>query len=80
MLVEPVFESLAAIDEDYRDFVGELAPQTVIGFNVDFAPAEAPPALQFGQRFLHDLAKVTSLSRVHDDVTQIRHGGSLANS
>ena len=80
MLVEPVFECFAAVDKDDRDLVGELAPEAVIGLNVDFAPAKASPALQFGQRLLHDLAEMASLSRVHDDVTQIRHGGSLANS
>jgi hypothetical protein len=80
LLVQPVFESFASVDEDHRDFIRELAPEAIISLNVDFAPAKASPALQFSQRFLHDLAKMTSLSRVHNNVTQIRHGGSLAKS
>src|SRR5215472_7676738 len=62
LLIQPVLECFAAVDEDDRDFVGELAAQLVIGLHVHFAPAEAAPALQFGELFFYDFAKMAPLT------------------
>jgi len=55
-----VLEGLMAVDENNRDLVGELAAQRIVGIHVDLAPGKAAPTLEFGQRFLDDLAQVTS--------------------
>jgi hypothetical protein len=70
LLVQPILEGFAAIDEDYGDFVGELAAETVVGFNINFAPTEATAALQFGEFLFHDFAKMASLAGIHDDLAK----------
>ena len=74
LLVEAVFEGFAAVDEDDGDFVGELAAQAFVGVNVHFAPAEATPALEFGELFLHDFAEMAAFSRIDDDFSWNRDG------
>src|SRR4029077_16081276 len=56
------------------DFVGELALEAVVGFDVHFAPAEAAAALQLGELFLHDFAKMASLAGIHDHFAEQGHG------
>ncbi len=73
LLIQPVLEGFAAIDEDDGDFVGELAAQAVVGFNINFMPMEAAAALEFGEFLLHDFAKVASLAGIHYDLTKQRH-------
>src|SRR4029077_13472073 len=77
-LVHVVFESLVAVDEDDRDFVGESAAQFVVAFDVNFPPGKAPAPVQLSQRFLDDLAQVTALAGINDDLARLRHGRSLA--
>jgi hypothetical protein len=38
--VHAVLEGFAAVDEDYGDFVRELAAELLVGVDVDFLPAE----------------------------------------
>jgi hypothetical protein len=77
-LIHVVLEGFVAVDEDDWDFVGEAAAQFVVGLNVDFAPGEAAAALQFGQGFLDDFAKVAAFAGVNHDLSQRLHGRSLA--
>ena len=44
LLVQPVFERLAPVYEHDWDFVGELALEAVVGFDVYFAPLKAASA------------------------------------
>jgi hypothetical protein len=64
LLVHPVLESLAPINENYRNFVGKLAPQSVVGFHVNFAPVKTTSALQLREFLFHDLAQVTPLAGI----------------
>jgi hypothetical protein len=75
LLVHVILEGLAAIDEDDRDFIVELAAEFVVGVDVDFMPGEAAAAGEFGEAFLHQFAKVASFARIYDDVTGLRHAG-----
>jgi hypothetical protein len=43
--VHAVLEGFAAIDEDYRDFVGELAAELFVAVHVYFLPGEAATAM-----------------------------------
>jgi hypothetical protein len=77
-LIHVVFEGLVAINKDHRDFVGESAPEFVITFHINFSPRKTTTPLQLGQGFLHDLAEVTPLARINDDLARLRHERSLA--
>lgn len=70
LLIQPILEGLTPVDEDYRDFVGELATQAVVGFDVNFTPPEAASALQFRKLLLHNFAKVASLAGIHNDLAK----------
>ena len=73
LFIQPVFEGLAAIDENYRDLVSELALEFAVGFNVNFSPAKAAAPLQLRELFLDDLAKVASLPGIHNNFAQDGH-------
>ena len=79
MFVHAVFEGFTAVDEDYGDFVGELAAELVVGIDVDFLPVEAAAAMQFGEGFFDDLAKVAAFAGVYHDLAGLGHGASLAH-
>jgi hypothetical protein len=44
LLIHAVLEGFAAIDENNRDFVVELAAKVGVGVNVDLMPGETPAA------------------------------------
>lgn len=73
LLVKPVFECLAPIDKNDRNFVCEPAAEAVIGFNIHFAPAKASSALKLAQLLLYDLAKVATFPGVNDHFAQKGH-------
>jgi hypothetical protein len=75
LLIHAVFKSLLAINEDDRNFVGELAPERIIGVHINLLPAELGLAGEFGQRFLDDFAKVATLPRIKNNL--VGHGQSL---
>jgi hypothetical protein len=73
LFIQPVFEGLSAVDENYRNLVSELALELVVGFNVNFSPAKAAAPLQLREHFLDDLAKVASLPGIHNNFAQDGH-------
>lgn len=73
MLVHTVFESLAAIDEDYRHFVGELPAKIVVRVDIHFSPRETTAPVKLADRLLDDLAEVAALPRIYDDLTKTGH-------
>src|SRR3954453_21579519 len=73
LFVQPVFESLSAVDKNNGDLVRELALQLVVGFDIHFTPMKAAPALQLRELLFYDFAKVASLPGVHNDFAQNRH-------
>jgi hypothetical protein len=76
--VHAVFKRFAAIDEDDGNFVGELTAQLLIRIDINFMPGEPAPSVQFGQGLFDDLAKMTTLSRIHYYLAQDGHERSLA--
>ena len=79
VLVHAVFEGFAAVDEDYWDFVGELAAELLVGVNVNFVPNKACASLKFSQAFFDDFTQVAALARVHDDLAGSRHLGWIVS-
>jgi hypothetical protein len=75
LLVHVILEGLAAVDENHRNFIVELAAELEVGVNVDLLPDEPSPAGEFGETFLHYFAKVASLAGIYDDATSIWHAG-----
>ena len=73
LLVHAILEGLAAIDEDDRDFVVELAAKFEIGIDVDFAPRETAAPREFAQTFFHDFAEMTTFAGVNDDAAGLWH-------
>ena len=80
MLVHAVFEGFAAIDEDDRDLVGELAAELVVGVDVDFLPGEPAAAMELGEGFFHDLTEVAAFAGVEHDLAGLWHEASVAES
>jgi hypothetical protein len=72
-----ILEGLAAVDENYRNFIVELAAKLEVGVDVDFLPDEPSAAREFGETFLHHFAKVASLAGIDDDITSIWHAGRI---
>jgi hypothetical protein len=64
-LVHVVLESFAAVDEDNRDIVVELATQFGVGVDINFAPAEAAVALELREALFDDFAKMAPLPRIN---------------
>ena len=79
-LIHVVLEGFAAVDEDDGDFVGELAAELLVGVDIDFLPAEQAAALELDQAFFDDLAEMTALPRVDEDLAGVGHGRSVAFS
>ena len=77
VLIHAVLEGFAAVDENYGDFVVKLAPQLVVGVNVDLLPGKTSPAVQLRESFLHDLAKMASLARVQTNLAGLGHAASV---
>src|SRR5216110_3428671 len=63
-LVHPVLEGLTPINKHDRNFVVKLASQSVISFDINFAPVEPASALQLREFFFHYLAQVTHLAGI----------------
>ena len=74
-LVHAVFEGLAAIDEDYGNFIIELAAEVGVGIDVDFLPGESPAPGEFGQALLDYLTEMTALAGIHHDGATCQHRG-----
>jgi hypothetical protein len=68
-----ILEGLTAVDEDDRDFIVELASEFVVGVNIDLMPGKASAARELGEALFHDLAQVTSLAGVDDDIARLWH-------
>ena len=52
--------------------------ELLVAIDVNFLPAEAAAAVQFGEGFFDDLAEVASFARVDDDLPEAGHGLSVA--
>ena len=65
MPVHVVLERLASINENYGDLIVVPLQQLRIGIDVHFAPLKVGIALELGKRLLHDVTKMTSLTRIH---------------
>lgn len=73
LLVHTVFESLAAVDEDDRDFVVELAAEFVIGVDVDLAPGETAAPREFAEALFHHFTEVASFAGVDNNIARLWH-------
>lgn len=80
VFVHAVLEGFPAIDEDDWNFVGELTAKLVVAVHVNFLPSEAAAAMEFVQALLDDLAEMTSLARIEDDLPGLRHGASVTEN
>jgi hypothetical protein len=78
LLVHPVLEGFAAIDEDDGDLVVVLAAEFGIGVNIHIAPVETAALVEFDEALLDDLAEVTPLARIDDDFPVLHNLGSVA--
>ncbi len=63
--VHVVLERLVPIDENYGDLIVVPLQQLRIGIDVHLAPSEVGIALELGKRLLHNVTKMTSLTRIH---------------
>src|ERR1700683_1753703 len=76
--VHAVLEGFAAVDEDYGDFIGELAAELFVAVDVDILPGETATAVQFGESLFDDLAEVASLAGVDHDLSGLGHWGEFS--
>ena len=80
VLVQPILERLAPVDENNGNLIGELSSQLIVAVHVDLAQGKPSAAMQLGERFFHDLAQVAAFAGVNDHLAGLRHGQSLATS
>jgi hypothetical protein len=73
LLIHVILEGLAAINEDYWNLVIVLAAKVGVGVNVNLAPGKTAAAGKLGEALFHDFAKMTSLARINDNVSRLRH-------
>jgi hypothetical protein len=78
LLIHVILEGLAAVDENHRNFVVELAADFDVAIDINFMPREASAAGQFCEALLHDFAEMTSFSGINNDAAGLRHAGILA--
>ena len=71
--VHAVLEGFAAVDEDDRHLVGELAAKLVVGIDVHFLPAEQAAALELDEAFLDDFAEVATFACIDQNVAGVSH-------
>lgn len=74
-----VLEGFVAVDEDYGDFVGELAAELFVAVHVHVLPGEAASAMQFGESLFDDFAEMAAFAGVDDDLAEFRHRGEFSN-
>lgn len=77
LFIHAVLESLAAVDENDRNFVVILPAQFVVRINVDFLPRKSASPREFGKALFDHLAQMTSLARVDDNAPGFLHAGIL---
>ena len=80
LLVHVVLEGFAAIDENYRDFIGIDTPDFGVRIYVNFTPGKATTPLELDEALLDDFAEMTSLAGVNDNFPRLRHSESVAVS
>jgi hypothetical protein len=68
-----VLKSLAAVDEDYGDFVVIEASDFGVGVHVDFTPGKAATLVELDEALFDDFAEMTSLAGINDDFPRLRH-------
>jgi hypothetical protein len=64
----PVLECFSSVDENYGNLFVVFLPQLGIAVDVDFAPQELAMLSQLRQLILHDIAEVTALARVDNNL------------
>jgi len=67
LLVHAVLEGLAAINEDDRDLIVELAAKVRVGVNVNLAPGASATAGELRKTLLDHFAQVATLAGIDDD-------------
>jgi hypothetical protein len=75
LLVHAVLERFAAIDEDDRDFVVELAAKIGVRIDVDVVPGESSAPRKLGQALFHHFTQVASFAGINHDVAELWHAG-----
>ena len=73
LLVHSVLECLAAVDENYGDFVVELTAQLFIPVDVNLSPYETASPGQLHDALFHDFTQVTALAGVNQDLARYVH-------
>ena len=73
LLVHVILEGFPAVDKNDRDLIVEFAAKFGVPIDIDFAPSEPSASREFGKALLHDLAEVTSLARIDDNLSRLLH-------
>jgi hypothetical protein len=73
LLVHAVLESFAAIDEDDRNFVIELAAKVGVRIDVDVVPGESAAPRKLGQALFDHFTQVASFAGINHDVAGLWH-------
>src|SRR5579862_4165828 len=73
LLIHPVLEGFAPVDEDDRHLVVELATEFAVAIHIDFMPDESSATREFVQTLFDHLAKMAALARIHYDLSGLRH-------
>jgi hypothetical protein len=73
LLVHSVLKGFAAVNENYRDLVVELAPKVRVRVNVDLLPGESSTPRKLGKTFFYYFAQVASFAGIDHNATRVWH-------
>jgi hypothetical protein len=79
LLVHPVFESLSPVDENHGNLVVVETAHLGVRIDVDLTPVKTAALVQLHQAFFDNLAEMTSLAGINNDLAYGRHAGQSSS-
>jgi hypothetical protein len=77
LLVHAVLEGFAAVDENDRNFVVELAAKIGVRINIDFLPGESSTSRKLKQTLFYDFTQMTAFAGIDDDSARLWHAAEI---
>jgi hypothetical protein len=77
LLVHAVLESFAAVDEDDRNLVVELAAKIGVRINIDLLPGESSTSRELEQTLFDDFTQMAAFAGIDYDAARLWHAGEI---
>jgi len=77
LLVHAVFEGFAAVDENDRNFIVELAAKIGVRINIDLLPGESSTSRKLKQTLFYDFTQMAAFAGIDNDAARLWHAGEI---